>query len=181
MLILIVLSAWIYSRDFQVDPSHANIGFTVKHLGVFKVRGIFKKFEGHFKTDKKGKLSELIGKIQVASIDTGATKRDDHLRKKDFFSAKKFPEITFEMVNYQGDNHQGTVTGNLSMRGVVKKIGLESRLSDIVKNPYGKKVMVISLKGVINRKDFNIGKGFGMATIDDEVNLDIEFEALMTK
>ena len=179
MLILIVLSTWVLSRDFKIDPTHANMGFSVKHIGVFKVRGIFKEFEGHLKTDKKGKLSELIGKIQVTSIDTGAVKRDDHLKNKDFFSAKKFPEITFEMVDYQGDNRQGTVIGNLTLRGVSKKIELDSTLSDVVKNPYGKKVMAVSLKGVINRKDFDVGKGFAAKTISDEVNINIEFEALM--
>jgi polyisoprenoid-binding protein YceI len=85
-------SSAIPTGTYNVDPSHSNVGFEVKHMGIATVRGTFRKFEGT--VDATGKAPRLEGTVEVASIDTGEENRDGHLKAPDFFDADRYPQIT---------------------------------------------------------------------------------------
>ena len=81
---------------FIIDEVHTHIGFSVKHMMVSTVRGQFRQYRGTVHIDPSDFASSTIeGEVDVASIDTGNTQRDDHLRTNDFFDAPSHPKITF--------------------------------------------------------------------------------------
>src|ERR1700759_22843 len=124
-------------ETYKFDQTHSNMGFNVHQL-FGSAKGQFHRFAGTIDLDREApEKSTVQARIEVASIDTGIQKRDDHLRSADFFNVGKFPEITFQSrsVKPTGD-HEGDITGDLAMHGVKRPIVLHVQLLD---NPSGEK------------------------------------------
>jgi len=52
---------------YNVDPTHSNVGFEVRHMGIATVRGSFHGFEG--KVDASGDAAVLEGSVDVDTVD----------------------------------------------------------------------------------------------------------------
>jgi len=172
----------LYAGTYNVDTSHSHVEFKVKHLMISNVKGSFGQFEGTYEYDEKTKvLKSLMGTVQVVSIDTDNAKRDGHLKSDDFFSADKYPTITFKLTKVEGDKAYGALT----MRGVTKEVVLEVETSDTIKDPWGNTRTAVALSGKINRYDFGLKYNAvleaGGVTIGEEVKLNIELEGILAK
>ena len=92
----VIASTALFAGTYNVDASHSNVGFKVKHMMISNVVGKFDTFNGSFEYDEKTKtLKSLVGEIDVNSINTENAKRDAHLKESDFFAAKEFNNIKF--------------------------------------------------------------------------------------
>ena len=91
---------------WTIDPVHSEVGFAVRHMMVSKVRGKFKTFSGELVTGENPLDSSVTAEIDLASIDTGAEQRDDHIRSADFFEVETYPTMTYRStgVRADGDN-----------------------------------------------------------------------------
>src|SRR5882724_7250274 len=74
---------------WTIDPVHSEVGFSVRHMMVSKVRGKFADVEGSIVTAETPLESSATATIKLNSIDTGNSQRDDHLRSADFFEVEK--------------------------------------------------------------------------------------------
>lgn len=180
----ILVQAWmVQAAVFQMDPSHSQVGFGVKHLMVSNVKGHFKKFSGSFDYDSAKKtLSDLSVTVDTASVDTNDAKRDDHLRADDFFAVKKFPVMTFkgQKAEFSADGKTAKVTGALTIRNKTKDVTFE--VSDIGEVDFmGTKKMGFVATTTINRKDFDVSwnkpMDKGGLVVGDDVTIRIEGEA----
>jgi polyisoprenoid-binding protein YceI len=177
-----ILVSTLFAGTYNVDKSHSNVGFKVKHMMISNVKGNFNDFKGSFEYDEKTKtLKSLNGEIKVASINTDDKKRDDHLRAPDLFDAKKFPLITFKLTKINNDIAYGDIT----IKGVTKNIKLDFDNGGTIKDPWGNFRAGIALSGKINRKDFNITWNkileAGGVAVGDIIKLDIEIEGIKAK
>ena len=99
-----LFSTFSYGKNYKLDEDHSSVAFSVKHLVISTVKGGFKKYNASFSIDDKtGLFTKLEATVDVASIDTGSPKRDEHLKGEDFFEISKFPTMTFKMKKYEGD------------------------------------------------------------------------------
>lgn len=171
------------AATWEIDTAHSQVGFTVRHLVVAKVRGSFKDWSGTVVLDEKDVTKSSVNvTIKTASIDTGTAKRDDHLRSDDFFNAAKYPEIKFKSTKVEPSKEKGTlkITGDLTIRDVTKSVVLDvTGPSPEFKDPGGNPHVAFSATTKINRKDF--GLKWSNATeagpvAGDEVNIEIEVE-----
>lgn len=171
------------AATWEIDTAHSQVGFTVRHLVVAKVRGSFKDWSGTVVLDEKDVTKSSVNvTIKTASIDTGTAKRDDHLRSDDFFNAAKYPEIKFKSTKVEPGKEKGTlkITGDLTIRDVTKSVVLDvTGPSPEFKDPGGNPHVAFSATTKINRKDF--GLKWSNATeagpvAGDEVNIEIEVE-----
>src|SRR5690625_2621278 len=108
---------------WNIDASHTNVGFTVRHMMVSNVRGDFSGLEGQLQGDPNN-LTEarLTFKIDASTINTNNKDRDDHLRSADFFEVETYPNITFESTAIVETGEDAfDVTGNLTVKGVTKE------------------------------------------------------------
>src|SRR5687767_4509733 len=64
---------------WTIDPSHSEVGFTVRHL-MTKVRGQFEKFEGSIVTTDEVTGFRAEATIDLNSVNTRDENRDNHLR-----------------------------------------------------------------------------------------------------
>lgn len=170
------------AADYTVDPSHSNVGFTVKHL-TSKVSGAFTAFDGSFTFDeKKPDASKVNFTIQAKSIDTNNDDRDKHLRSDDFFAVDKNPTLTFvsKEIKVTGKNKYD-VKGDLTMRGVTKPVTFKTEYMGAVKDPWGNDKAGFVAAAEVNRKDFGIvwNKALdkGGFVLGDTVTIGVQIEA----
>lgn len=181
-LISIISAAALYAGTYNVDKSHSNVGFKVKHLMISNVTGKFDNFSGTFEYDEKtNSLKSLVGNVDANSINTGNEKRDKHLRSADFFDANNHPTLTFKLNKVSGDTAYGVIT----IRGVSKSIELELENNGSIIDPWGNRRVGLELNGKINRKDFglNWNKALeaGGVVVGDKVKIQVELEGILAK
>jgi polyisoprenoid-binding protein YceI len=166
-----------------VDPTHSNVEFAVKHMGIATVRGRFTEFEGTLAVVKELKDSKAFGKVQVASITTADETRDAHLRSPDFFGADDYPEIAFESTRIEAiDADSSQVFGNLTMHGVTHEVKLEVAIQGTAEDPWGNTRVGLEAVGVIRRSDFdmkfNQALGSGDMLVGDKVSVSLDISAV---
>ena len=146
-------------RQYPIDTNHSTIGFTVSILdGLSKVTGKFADFTVTLTHDEKDITKSSVSVvIKAASIDTGITERDNHLRTADFFDVEKYPEITFQSSRIEKKGSQLIAVGTFKMHGVSKVIALPFTVASIDKDPVTKKITTgYATRLTLNRRDFGI-------------------------
>ena len=120
--------------------------------------------------------------MKTASVDTNEPDRDKHLRSEDFFHAEKFPTITFTSASIArvGD-HQFNVVGDLTIRGVTRRVTLPVTFLGAVKDPWGNMKWGFEAETTVNRKDFGLLWNAALETggflVGDEVKVTLEIQA----
>ncbi len=92
------------AEEWRIDVSHSSVNFSVRHLGISKVRGSFTEFDGVIEAGENGRLESVTGTVDVSSIDTRNEKRDAHLRGPEFFDAEKHPEMNLVSTSIHTPN-----------------------------------------------------------------------------
>ncbi len=55
-----------FAENYQIDPVHSQVHFSVPHLAMFKVRGVFTQFSGQIEADSQSKTIQSVqGNIHV--------------------------------------------------------------------------------------------------------------------
>src|SRR5206468_6091066 len=106
---------------------HSAVLYRAGHMGVSRSWGRFNELTGTIALDDASPSGNAIDiTIKASSIDSGAVKRDEHLRSPDFLNAKQFPEITFKSDKVQPlDAKSYEVSGTLTLHGVSKPLTLK--------------------------------------------------------
>jgi len=134
---------------WAVDPTHSQVDFVVKHLGVSTIRGTFSDFQA---TLTGGDTTTLAGTIRLASVSTRDENRDAHLLSPDFFDADRHPEARFEATFVTPSK----VVGNFTLRGVTREIELAASFTEPTDDSAGGERIGIELEGEINRTDYGV-------------------------
>jgi polyisoprenoid-binding protein YceI len=153
-----------------------------------KVSGKFDDFAGKIEIDRtKPGASSVEFTIKTASINTGNSDRDSHLRTPDFFDAAKNPEITFKSTKIVPTKTKNVyaVTGDLTMRGVTKHVSIPVEFNGFGKDPWGKERAGFSLTTTVNRKDYGINWNKALDNggflLSDDVTINVNLEAQKAK
>lgn len=170
----LMLAATTFAQTWTVDKAHAKLGFTVTHLMVNDVDGMFKTFEATI-TSSKPDFSDASFNLNAntGSVFTDNEKRDAHLRSADFFDVEKYPNMIFQSTSVtKSGNGKLAVKGNLTMHGITKPVTLEIAIKGPATHPMTKKpVAGFKVTGTIKRSDFKIGESFPSAMLSDEVQI----------
>jgi polyisoprenoid-binding protein YceI len=169
--------------SWTIDPFHSEVGFSVRHLMVSKVRGKFTKFSGELVTGENPLESSVTAEIDLSSIDTGAEQRDAHLRSPDFFDTDNHPVMTYRSTGIRAKGDGYVVDGELSLKGVTRNVPLELEINGFGPDPYGGTRAGFSAKGEINRQDFGVNWNASLETggvvVSDKVTVHLEIEAVL--
>jgi polyisoprenoid-binding protein YceI len=173
----------IPTGTWTIDPSHSEVGFSVRHLAVSKVKGQFESFDGTLTIAADPLQSTVEASIDLSSITTRDAQRDEHLRSGDFFNVDASPKMTFRSTAVTPSGSDYKLVGDLTIKDVTKPVELELEFNGISPDPWGGTRSGFSATGEINRKDFGIdfnipldGGGF---VIGDKIKLFLEVEAIL--
>lgn len=170
------------TTTWQIDPAHTLVEFAVKHMMITTVKGRFVDVSGTVTANEADpKRSQVEATMSVASIDTRAEQRDNHLRSADFFDVEKYPTITFRSKRIEGDpNGDFKLVGDLTIRGVTREVTLDVTNEGRGKDPWGGERAGFSAKTRVNRKDFGLNWNQALETggvlVGDEVKISVEVE-----
>lgn len=139
-----------------VDPTHTEVGFSVRHLAISKVKGKFENFDATFVTAEDPLQSTVTAKAEVASVNTNQADRDRHLRTGDFFAAEEHPELTFVSTGVRQVDGEFKVDGDLTMRGVTKPVTFDFEFGGFGEDPYGNYKVGFTATSVVKREDFGL-------------------------
>lgn len=174
-----------FASNWEVDPTHSEVGFSVRHMMISNTKGKFTKFSGKLDlNDTDITKSVATADIDAASIDTGDPKRDEHLRSADFFDVQKAPKITFKSTKIaKAQDGKLNITGDLTLHGVTKSVVLVTEISkEEVKDPWGNVRKGARATTKVNRKDFglvwNKTLDAGGLAVGDEVTITLELELI---
>jgi len=168
---------------YNLDPAHSSVGFTVRHAMVTKVRGEFTDYEASITVAEDPSASTASGTVRTESIDTRNEDRDAHVRGEDFFAVEQYPEMTFNATSFDVDaNGNGTVTGDLTIKGNTKPVTFEVETFGVEEDPFGNIRMGFEARTTINRSEFGIDfqapLNSGGMMLSEKVGIEIEGSAI---
>ena len=170
---------------WEIDPVHADVAFTGRHFMVTKVRGRFTDVRGAVTVAEDMAHSHVEVVIGMASVTSGSDVRDEHLRSAELFDVERFPEATFRSTSVSWAGRRGTVTGDLTIHGVTRPVGLDVEFAGHVRDPWGADRASFSATTQVNREDFgvtwNVALEAGGVLVSKEVRIDIEVETVLQR
>lgn len=108
-----------------LDPTHSSVSFSIRHLGLSRVRGQFSRFDAWLDVGSSAETSRVEATIDVGSIDTNQAERDEHLRSPDFLDAAGHPEIRFVSTGITEAGETWRVDGELTLLGRTHPFGFD--------------------------------------------------------
>lgn len=165
---------------WTLDGSHSEVGFSVRHAGISKVRGKFSEVEATATVGQVLADSSVTATIKTESFFSGDPNRDAHVRSGDFLDAEQFPEMTFVSTSLTGQGETYALAGDLTIRGITLPATFETEFNGSVVDPFGTTRAGFSGQTMISRKDFgltwNAALEAGGVLVGDKVTISLELE-----
>lgn len=171
------------ATKWNIDPTHSEVQFKVKHLVISTVTGQFNSFEGTLESDTEdfdGASANF--QLDINSIDTNVGDRDAHLKSADFFDADKFPHILFKNGKLTKSGSDYKLVGDLTIKETTKSISLDVEYGGSMVDGYGQQKAGFEISGKINRKEFgltwNMVTEAGGVVVGDDVRLILNVQVI---
>lgn len=167
---------------FNVDVAHSNLGFEVKHMMISKVKGGFDSFTADIDMNPEDLTSASIKfDIDVNSINSNNTDRDNHLKSADFFDGEQFPKMAYVATDIKSEGAgEYKLTGDFTIKDVTKPVTFDVEYGGKGTNPWGVEVVAFEATGKINRKDFGLTWNAALETggvlVGEDIKIKIELE-----
>ena len=167
---------------WNIDPSHSNAQFSVRHLMISNVKGEFTQVSGQIFFDpQKPETLSAEATIDVSTINTREPDRDKHLKSADFFDVATFPTITFKSRQAAKGPGGLKLTGDLTIHGITREVTLDLEgPTPPVKDPWGNTRVGASATTKINRKEFGLTWNQALETggflVGDEIKITVDVE-----
>lgn len=174
----------IPAGTWTIDTSHSEVGFSVRHLMVSKVKGRFEKFEGAITVAPDPLQSTVEVSVDMDSITTGEPQRDEHLRSADFFEVAANPKMTFASTGVKAVGDDYVVSGDLTIKGRTNPVELALEFNGVSPDPWGGTRAGFSASTEISRKEFGVDLELPLAdgggvVVGDKVKVILEIEAIL--
>lgn len=160
------------------DGSHSEVGFSVRHAGISKVRGSFDKVDAELHIASSLADSSVTATIHTASFNSNDANRDAHVRGADFFDVDVFPEMTFTSTGIEGSGETYKVTGDLTIRGITHSVVIDTEFNGVAVDPFGATRAGFSGETTISRKAFgltwNAALEAGGVLVGDKVTISLD-------
>lgn len=169
---------------WEIDPTHSRIGFAAKHAMITTVRGRFTGYTGDVYLDEQTPANSGIHlEIDAASIDTGNTDRDAHLRSPDFFDLANHPTIVFDSTKVQQVRDDVfELTGDLTINGKANPVTVTFERTGTATDPWGGFRAGFEGSATVNRRDWglawNVALDKGGVLVGEKVKLEFEISAV---
>lgn len=167
--------------DWEIDPAHSRIGFTVGHIGLARIHGRFNGFAGAVRIADRMERSAMHVVIDAASIDTGVQMRDDHLRSGDFLDVGRHPTIEFysERFVHKGGS-RWSVTGALTLHGVSRTVALDTQYLGLGSGLEGETRCACRASTELHREDFTLTwqtlLAKGIAAVGSSITIELDVQ-----
>ncbi|MFC8434847.1 YceI family protein [Streptomyces sp. NPDC057253] len=162
--------------DWELDPLHSAVNFTIRHLGIAKVRGRFTEVKAELFVGETADDVTVSAEIALASVDTGNSDRDAHTRSADLLDVEKRPTMTFRSTRVSGTGEDWSMEGDLTIGDVTRPVTLAVEFGGVVDSPAdSRRHAGFEATGEIRRSDYGLDFGAGFLGDVVKVQLDMQF------
>ncbi|HET7414943.1 MAG TPA: YceI family protein [Arthrobacter sp.] len=141
---------------WTLDQAHTEVGFSVRHAGISKVRGQFTDADATLTIGDSVDTSSVEATVKTASFDSNDNNRDAHVKGADFFDVEQFPHMTFKATKVEGTQDDFRVSGDLTIKDTTKPVTFDVEFGGVAVDPFGATRAGFSATTQISRKDFGI-------------------------
>lgn len=166
-LLALLLPTLAAAAPWKVDPATSTLGFTGSYDGeVF--HGAFKHFTASISFDPADLASAKFDvTVQLKSVDTQASERDDTLAGSDFFDVAKTPTAHFVTTGFtRSDDGKIHAAGTLDLHGVKKPVTLA-----VTFTPDGNGA-TLKVETTLQRADWQLGASNDWAAISAAIHVE---------
>src|SRR6202011_4341370 len=167
---------------WAVDTNHSSIGFSIRHLGVSKVRGRFTRFDADVVIGGTLDTTSVTATVDVASIDTANAARDAHVLSPDIIDVAKRPTMVFRSTRIAGAGSEYQIDGDLTIGDITRPIVLAVELGGIETFPGGPRHAGFEATTELRRKDFGIDVAMpprvSAGALGDGVKVELDLQLL---
>lgn len=168
--------------EWELDPYHSSVDFTIRHLGISKVRGRFTEFTAGLYVGETLDDVRVTSEIALSSVDTGNADRDAHVRSAELLDVEKRPAMTFRSTRISGDGEDWTLVGDLTIGDVTRPVTLAVEFGGVVDSPLDqRKHAGFEATGEIRRGDFGLDFFPGLLGEVIKIRLDMQFVGPQTQ
>jgi len=169
-----LLAPALAQGTWVLDTDHTTVGFTIRHLGVAKVRGRFGDVTAELVVGPTLEDSAITATVGLASIDTGNETRDAHLRSAELFDVENRTTMTFGSTGIHGADSDWTLDGELTIGEITRPITLAVEFGGVEAFFDGTRHAGFEATGELRRKDFELGFGPLGATLGEVVKIELD-------
>ncbi len=164
---------------WTVDPNHSAVNFTIRHLGVSKVRGQFMRFDADVQVGPTPESTTVTASVDVASVDTGNSDRDAHVLQPDMIDVTLRPTLSFTSTSISGAGDEWQVLGELTIGDVTQPLTLDVELGGVVEFPAdGLRHAGFEATGQIRRQDFGLMPSIPGAMLGDVIKIELDLQLI---
>lgn len=167
------------ATDWVIDPNHSTFEFAIRHMMVSTIKGAFARVTGeiHFDPQNVGD-SSVSAEVDIASLDTHHSGRDEKLLGEHTFEVKKYPTASFESRRAApAEDGHVTVVGDLTFKDVTREVMFDVAHRGYQELPDGGWRTAFVATGTIKRSDYGLSPGRelpgGGVSLSDEVQLEL--------
>jgi polyisoprenoid-binding protein YceI len=165
---------------WAVDHHHSSVGFTIRHLGISKVRGRFTGFDADVVVGDSLETTSVAATIELASVDTGNADRDAHVQAPDIIDVAQRPTMAFRSTAVvEVDEGEWRVDGEVTIGDVTRPLSLAVEHGGIEDHPMGgPRHAGFEATGELRRSDFGIAPTMPAAVLGDVVRFELDLQLL---
>lgn len=162
--------------QWALDPFHSAVNFSIRRLGIAKVRGRFTGMRAELSVGERIEDVRVSATIDLASIDTGNTDRDAHVRASDLLDVEKRPTMSFRSTRVSGSGDDWSMEGELTIGDVTRPVTLAVEFGGLGGMPTGGgRHAGFEATGEIRRSEFGLDFAPGLLGEVVKIQLDMQF------
>lgn len=170
---------------WKADPARSEVAFSVRQLMVTNTRGRFTSYDVTILTGENPLDSSVTATIDLASIDTGNTRRDNHLRSAEVLDVENHPTMRYRSTGIRRTGDGWVLDGELTLHGATRQVPLAVEMNGFGPDQRGGQRASFSVTAQISRRDFAIDLGIPMdrsgVAVGDKVSISLGIEAVPQK
>ena len=161
---------------WTLDAAHSQVSFSIRHLGVSKVRGRFGDIDAELLVGPTTESTSVRATVAVASLDTGNADRDAHVLSDELLDVGRRPTLAFRSLAVHGAGSDWTLDGELTIGDVTRPLSLDVELGGVEAFFDGTRHAGFEARGELRRKDFDIDFGPANALLGDLVKIELDLQ-----
>lgn len=164
---------------WALDAAHSSVGFSIRHLGVSKVRGRFTRFEADVVIGDDLATSSVTATIDLASVDTANADRDAHVRADDILDVARRPTLTYRSTEVRAERDGWRVDGEATIGDVTVPVALALELGGVERHPLDQRLHAgLEARGELRRSDFGIAPQMPSPLLGDVLQFELDLQLI---
>jgi polyisoprenoid-binding protein YceI len=163
---------------WKADPARSDISFSIRQL-VTKVHGRMTSFDIAIVTGDDPLDSSVSAAIDLASVETGNPKRDEHIRSSTFLDVARHFQVTYDSTGVRRAGAGWVIDGDLTLHGITRPVPLAVAAAGFAAGLDGGGHASFSATALVDRSDFGIDRWSGGGVVGTNVLISLEITAVL--